>query len=122
MSRAPRPRAGAAVENIGQPISYRPEDLQSVRALRIDSLALGRCDFIKIDVEGMEISVLHGAEATISRCRPIMLIEFVKSDRAQLEAFFRRHSYTFLYSGVNVLALHEDDPVLPGIRVVDAGA
>ncbi len=115
-------RPGPKVENIGQAISYRPEDLQNVRALRIDSLALGRADFIKIDVEGMEISVLRGAEETIRRCRPIMLIEFVKSDRAQLEEFFRRHSYTFLYSGVNVLAMHEDDPVLPGVRIVGGDA
>ncbi len=32
--------------------------------------------FIKIDVEGAEYSVLKGAEATISRCKPYILFEF----------------------------------------------
>ena len=42
---------------------------------RLDDYDLDAVGFIKIDVEGHELSVLHGATATIERCRPILLIE-----------------------------------------------
>lgn len=35
-----------------------------------------RIDFIKIDVEGAELSVLQGAKHTIQRCKPYILFEF----------------------------------------------
>lgn len=39
------------------------------------------CDFLKIDVEGMEVEVLRGAEAMIKECRPII---YVEADRPHL--------------------------------------
>lgn len=41
-------------------------------------------DFIKIDVEGMEMAALAGLEDTIARCRPTMLIEV---DQQNYDAF-----------------------------------
>jgi FkbM family methyltransferase len=41
----------------------------------LDSMGMRCLDFLKIDVEGYETEVLAGAQATIMRCRPIMLIE-----------------------------------------------
>ena len=41
----------------------------------IDSLNLGRCALIKIDVEGMERAVLDGAAKTIARCLPLLYVE-----------------------------------------------
>ena len=41
-------------------------------------------DFIKVDVEGMEMQVLRGLEATLARARPKMLIEV---DRENYDAF-----------------------------------
>lgn len=32
-------------------------------------------DFIKVDTEGYELFVLRGAEATIKRCKPVMIVE-----------------------------------------------
>ena len=43
--------------------------------LAIDNLKLPQCHFIKIDVEGMELEVLKGAEETINRCRPLLYVE-----------------------------------------------
>ena len=46
----------------------------------LDSVAFAaRCDLIKIDVEGMELDVLAGAQKTIERFRPIL---YVENDRA----------------------------------------
>jgi len=41
----------------------------------IDAMNLSVCKLIKIDVEGMELSVLQGAEKTIHRCRPFLFVE-----------------------------------------------
>jgi FkbM family methyltransferase len=47
--------------------------------VKIDALNFGRCDFIKIDVEGYEKEVLTGCQETIKRCRPQMLVEINNS-------------------------------------------
>lgn len=41
-------------------------------------------DFIKIDVEGMEMEVLRGLQKTIARTRPVLLVEV---DRENIHAF-----------------------------------
>lgn len=46
-----------------------------VRAITIDSLSLPGIAFIKIDVEGHELSVIRGALETIARDRPTILCE-----------------------------------------------
>ena len=48
----------------------------SVRCVGLDALNLDEdIDFVKIDVEGHEIEVLEGANNTLSRCRPWIVIE-----------------------------------------------
>lgn len=47
-----------------------------VEVRRLDELELTP-QYVKIDVEGAELSVLKGLDETIRRCRPIMLIEEV---------------------------------------------
>lgn len=48
--------------------------------ITIDSLNLNNVSLIKIDVEGMEDSVLEGAKETILRNKPIIFIEFTGCD------------------------------------------
>lgn len=60
----------------------------------VDALQLPRVDLIKIDVEGMEADVLAGAEQTISRHRPLMYIEYLKSDKAALARTVGAWGYT----------------------------
>lgn len=50
-------------------------DLVPVPCRSVDSLALDRCDFMKIDVEGAELDVLKGAEATLQRHEPVLFLE-----------------------------------------------
>lgn len=45
------------------------------KSITIDSLELERLDFIKIDAEGFEHRILKGAEKTIKKFKPVMLIE-----------------------------------------------
>lgn len=58
-------------------IVKRPNNTKAYEILvtSIDSLGLEEVDFIKIDVEGFEFSVLKGAEATLNRCHPLLLVE-----------------------------------------------
>jgi FkbM family methyltransferase len=46
-----------------------------VETRRLDEMNLGDIGFIKIDVEGHEMAVLEGAETTLRRCRPTLVIE-----------------------------------------------
>jgi len=53
----------------------------------IDTLALQRCNFIKIDVPGMETAAVLGAQGTITRLNPILYIaaDAAKSDETDRE-------------------------------------
>jgi FkbM family methyltransferase len=50
-----------------------------VQARRLDAilegLGISRVDVLKIDVEGAELRVLRGAKETLTRCRPVVIIE-----------------------------------------------
>ena len=75
----------------------------SVPLSSLDSLAarrgLRRVDLIKIDVEGHEKQVLDGAETTLSRFRPAMVIETgheASGDRAAIHGRLRGLGYRML--------------------------
>ncbi len=48
---------------------------ERVRIVTLDSCSLARCDFLKVDVEGMEQAVLEGAVEMIKRLQPILYVE-----------------------------------------------
>ncbi len=57
----------------------------TISTVRPDDVLQGeRPDFIKIDVEGMEMDVLRGLQKTIARVRPVLLVEV---DRANIHDF-----------------------------------
>jgi FkbM family methyltransferase len=47
----------------------------TVPTRRLDDYHLDAVGFMKIDVEGHELSILRGGSATVQRCLPVMLIE-----------------------------------------------
>jgi FkbM family methyltransferase len=106
-------------EFIGQNISYEASASTIVQTVNLDSLEFDRLDFVKLDVEGMELEVLRGGRAALLRHHPIMLVEFIKSDRAALEAFAVELGYRVFSVGMNMLAVHAADPTLQQIEVTN---
>jgi FkbM family methyltransferase len=103
-----RPASGN--EFIGQRISYDAADCVRTPMTSIDTLALERLDFLKLDVEGMELEVLRGARATLQKYKPILLVEILKSDQPSLVGFLQELGYEAQALGLNALAVHRDDP------------
>ena len=97
-------------EFIGQPIDST--QLTPVAAISIDSLAMPRVDFIKLDVEGMEERVLLGATDTLTRCRPVLHVEQLKTSRQTLLNILAGLDYTLFDSGPNTIAVHNADKIL----------
>lgn len=108
-------------EYIGQAVSYAPELMQGTPLRTIDSYAWQRVDFIKIDVEGMELEVLTGAQEAISQSKPIILLEIIKSDKQAIQQFLAQHEYHSYRFGINLLCIHAKDPTLGNIQKTGTG-
>ncbi|MCK1395845.1 FkbM family methyltransferase [Bradyrhizobium sp. 1] len=108
-------RQGPNNEFIGQPIDYANNTV-TVQTMTLDELNLARVDFIKIDIEGMEMEALEGARETIRKHRPILLIEKIKTDNRQLEQWLRDNGYQSMAMAINVLAVHQSDRCLKDIN------
>ena len=61
---------------------------EPVAICRVDDIGLARCDFIKIDVEGMEPEVLQGAMNTIVKCRPVIYLELDREENVHFLQIF----------------------------------
>lgn len=62
----------AQSDNVGASHAVEGDD---VECIALDSLKLKACHFIKMDCEGMELKALKGAQRTINKHRPFMLLE-----------------------------------------------
>jgi FkbM family methyltransferase len=112
-------RRSGTTEFIGQTIDYSDAAMSPVAMLTIDSLALPRVDLIKIDVEGMEAEVLAGAATTLAQARPVLLVEVIKADKEAITGRLSAAGYRLFHIGLNVMAVHEDDPVHGHITAKD---
>jgi hypothetical protein len=83
----------------------------------IDDLNFGRLDFLKIDIEGMEVEALAGAAKSIEQFLPQLMIEKIKSNETEISEFLLRYGYRIFPMGINILAIHESDPVSKQIKV-----
>lgn len=54
---------------------YVVPDESGIRAWTIDEIGLRACDLIQLDIEGKELDALKGAHDTISRFKPIIVLE-----------------------------------------------
>ncbi|WP_175954778.1 FkbM family methyltransferase [Burkholderia sp. BCC0405] len=74
--------------------------------VRLDSLGLPRLDFLKLDIEGMEIDALRGARQLIETHLPWCWIEYWKVGEAPIIATFAGLDYTFYrIDGLNMLCV-----------------
>jgi FkbM family methyltransferase len=62
-----------------------------VPQLRIDDLALQDCDLIQLDIEGYEINALRGAIETITKFRPVVVVE---NNTVDIKNYFDKLKYT----------------------------
>jgi FkbM family methyltransferase len=112
----------ADTEFIGQPIDYSADKTVAIQKISLDALKLPRVDFIKLDIEGMELEALEGAVQTIERSRPIFLVESIKSGREALRNFLDERGYKVADAGINLLAIHKSDPVANELQVPELPA
>jgi len=116
---------------------------ERVKVNTIDSFQLTRCNFIKIDVEGMERAVLAGAVETIKRHKPILYVENDRENKsAELISYIHSLGYRMFWHlpplfnsknfyenshnifgknvlSINMLCIHKDIPInLQGFREV----
>jgi FkbM family methyltransferase len=97
-------------EFIGQAIDYSDAGTIETQMMPIDALGLTRLDFVKIDVEGMEMDVLKGARKTIEAFKPQLIIEKIKASETDLTEFVTSLGYNIYPFNINMLAIHASDP------------
>jgi FkbM family methyltransferase len=80
------PLLNPEVENNFAALGLEDSDWQqgeSVPLTTIDNLELRNCRFMSVDVEGMELAVLKGAEATIATCAPTLYVANHRKEKSQ---------------------------------------
>jgi FkbM family methyltransferase len=89
------PRINYAADNTFAGLNLEGhKDGERIPVVTIDSLQLTRCDFIKADVEGMELAVLKGAAETIKKYHPVV---YVKNYRREKSAALIEHLQSLDY-------------------------
>jgi len=106
-----------ATENKDFAQKIDPKDSYAVPCTSIDNLELPRVDFIKLDIEGMEIEAIAGARKTIDRDKPVMLIEHIKVGVPAIEKALP--DYKLIPANIDVCAVHKDDPIWNDIKLMD---
>lgn len=87
---------GRAVHGLGSLELHDRSDVNkqiAVQLRTLDSFSIADVDFIKIDVEGHELSALTGAKKTIELSRPLFLVELADEGSAEVTAFFAELDY-----------------------------
>jgi FkbM family methyltransferase len=103
-------------EFIGQQLNYEDENCVKINLVAIDQYEFKRLDFIKIDIEGMEMDALLGAKLSIEKLKPVLMIEKIKSNETDIRKFLDQFGYQFFSVGINLLAVHRDDPLANQIK------
>lgn len=81
---------------------------EQVPMTAIDDLRLGRCDVIKLDLEGMEPQAIEGARDTLKRHKPIIIAEHFICGADQIIKVLP--GYNCIGIGADLLCIHQDEP------------
>lgn len=94
---------------------YMHESTGSIPVLKVDDLNLPACDFLELDLEGYEIFALRGAEETIRKYRPVLMIEhkrhaerYGERPEAVLEFLTKLGYKTICRLNSDLLLIHEE--------------
>ena len=71
----------------------RPDPQGDIVVATLDSMLSAPVDLLKIDVEGMEMQVLSGAEETIRRWRPMIFIEIANRNTSAFYSWLKASRY-----------------------------
>lgn len=78
-------------------IADQPGGDRLIAVKKLDDFSLEDVDFIKLDCEGYEYFALKGGEATIIRCKPVIIVE-QKPGKAEKFGLPRTEAVTYLKS------------------------
>jgi FkbM family methyltransferase len=70
---------------------------EAAQMRRLDDYGMQNVDFMKLDCEGYELHVLRGAEETLKRCKPAIIVE-QKPGRAESFGLGRTDAVSYLQS------------------------
>jgi FkbM family methyltransferase len=96
-------RDGLLRHSPGQEISYDPNQMDRVECFAIDDFKFSRIDILKIDVEGMELDVLRGAQASIIQLKPVVITEWIHCGTEPIHSFLKDFEHFTL--GGNVISV-----------------
>jgi FkbM family methyltransferase len=93
-----------------------PSEEGDVEVYPLDEKFQGEVDFVKIDVEWMEMEVLRGMENLINNSRPTLFVEVMNSNVPSFMEWVAAHNYkivrTFPYiNAKNFVAVRADHPL-----------
>ena len=90
------PATGMGTEGVASLQPLADAQPVQVRSTTVDALGLNDVTMVKIDVEGAELATLHGAESTLTRYRPTLLIEleYRRGPVDEVLAFLTELGYT----------------------------
>jgi FkbM family methyltransferase len=103
-------------EAIGQDIDRVHGAKVPVNLITIDYLECERVDFIKLDIEGMEMEALQGAAQTLALHKPVLIVEHVKAAPHTLQPFLEGLGYACFNTDMSIVAVHRSDPTLSSIQ------
>lgn len=91
--------------------------VQSVPTARLDEVIRDEVTFVKIDVEGHELNVLHGAVGLLERSQPVFLVEAEDRHRASATEsvfeFFQERDYSgFFVEDGDVVPVEQFDAAI----------
>jgi FkbM family methyltransferase len=83
--RIPRQKSQSGLSTLGKPKGFSKFNKLKVVCRKLDSMRLGRVDFLKVDTEGCELFVLNGARMLLHSDHPMLLIEHSERNASQFE-------------------------------------
>lgn len=90
-------------QDFGQVFLTETKEKNIVEVVCLDELNIKRLDFLKIDVEGMEVAVIKGALKTITQYRPYCWVEYWKIGFESIIQLFEDDYAFFIMDHLNIL-------------------